>query len=104
MLIARGVNVFPSQIEAVTIDQGDGANNYQSTVSRENNRDKLLAKVEMTLETFSDGVVDISNLERRPVAGVADNARYQSRGPCRGTALYCEKRRQGCAVTDKRNI
>ena len=53
MLIVKGVNVFPSQIETVLLNKGYPAN-YQIIVSRENNSDKLEVQVEMTPEMFSD--------------------------------------------------
>ena len=55
MLIVKGVNVFPSQIETVLLNKGYPAN-YQIVVSRENNSDKLEVQVEMTPEMFSDTV------------------------------------------------
>ncbi len=64
MLIVKGVNVFPSQIESVLVDNGYPAN-YQIIVSRENNSDKLEVRVEMTAETFSDTVRDIEAKERK---------------------------------------
>ena len=52
MLIIRGVNVFPSQIETVLIDYGLSAN-YQLVVDRENLSDTLEVKVELTPEMFT---------------------------------------------------
>ena len=53
MLIIKGVNVFPSQIETVLLKQGLPAN-YQIVVDRVNNSDTLDVLVEMTAELFSD--------------------------------------------------
>ena len=66
MLIIRGVNVFPSQIETVLLNQGMPAN-YQIVVDRVNNTDTLDVQVEMTAETFSDTVADISRRENELV-------------------------------------
>lgn len=63
MLIVKGVNVFPSQIETVLMNRGYAAN-YQIIVSRVNNSDKLEVQVEMTPEMFSDTVTAISNREK----------------------------------------
>ncbi|MDO4288158.1 MAG: phenylacetate--CoA ligase [Eubacterium sp.] len=63
MLIVKGVNVFPSQIETVLLNKGYPAN-YQIIVSRENNSDKLDIEVEMTLEMFSDNLKEISAREK----------------------------------------
>ncbi|MDO4542781.1 MAG: phenylacetate--CoA ligase [Bacillota bacterium] len=63
MLIIKGVNVFPSQIETVIINKGYPAN-YQIIVDRVNNSDTLEVQVEMTPEMFSDSVVAVSEKER----------------------------------------
>ena len=55
MLIIRGVNVFPSQIETVLIEKGYTAN-YQIVVDRENNFDSIEVQVEISREVFSDTV------------------------------------------------
>lgn len=66
MLIVKGVNVFPSQIETVLLNKGYPAN-YQILVSRENNSDKLEVQVEMTPEMFSDAISEISRREKELV-------------------------------------
>ena len=63
MLIVKGVNVFPSQIETVLLNKGYPAN-YQIIVSREKNSDKLEVQVEMTPEMFSDSIREIEVRER----------------------------------------
>ena len=55
MLIIRGVNVFPSQIETVLIEQGYSAN-YRIVIDRENNFDSIEVQVEISSEIFSDTV------------------------------------------------
>ncbi|MGM9652314.1 MAG: phenylacetate--CoA ligase family protein [Eubacteriales bacterium] len=55
MLIIRGVNVFPSQIETVLLNEGYSPN-YQIVVDRVNNTDTFDVNVEMTPELFSDTV------------------------------------------------
>ena len=66
MLIVKGVNVFPSQIETVLLNKGYPAN-YQIVVSRENNSDKLEVQVEMTPEMFSDNLSQVSSREKELV-------------------------------------
>ena len=63
MLIIRGVNVFPSQIEAVLLKEGYSVN-YLIEVDRERNTDTLDVYVELTPEQFSDVVKDISAKEK----------------------------------------
>ena len=62
MLIIRGVNVFPSQIEAVLIGQGYQAN-YLIIVDRVNYTDTFEVQVEMTSDMFSDEVRFIERKE-----------------------------------------
>ena len=58
MLIIRGVNVFPSQIETVLMNNGYAAN-YQIIVGRVNNTDTFEVKVEMTPDMFTDNVGEV---------------------------------------------
>ena len=67
MLIIRGINVFPSQIESVLLELGMDPN-YQIVVDRENNSDRLEVQVEMNDELFSDKVKDLESVRRR-IAG-----------------------------------
>ena len=69
MLIIRGVNVFPSQIEAVLLKLGYPAN-YQIIVDRVNNTDTLDVHVEMTPEMFTDDVVEITNRKKELVTAL----------------------------------
>ena len=63
MLIVKGVNVFPSQIESVLLNKGYAAN-YQIYVDRVNNSDVIEVRVEMTPEMFSDTVSVIATQEK----------------------------------------
>ena len=63
MLIIRGVNVFPSQIETVLLNKGYQAN-YRIIVDRVNNTDTLDVDVEMTPEMFSDNLSVIARREK----------------------------------------
>ena len=67
MLIIRGVNVFPSQIETVLLQQGY-APNYQIIVDRVNNSDTFEVMVEMSPEMFSDSLAKIAQSEKKLVA------------------------------------
>ena len=69
MLIVKGVNVFPSQIEAVLLEQGYPAN-YQIVVDRVNHSDTLEVMVEMTPEIFSDSLGQITDMEKKLVAAL----------------------------------
>ena len=69
MLIVKGVNVFPSQIETVLMNQGYPAN-YQIIVDRVNNSDTIEVQVEMTPEMFSDNLSVVSEKEKELVNGL----------------------------------
>ena len=69
MLIIRGVNVFPSQIETVLLEQGY-APNYQIEVDRVNNSDTLDVYVEMNEEQFTDTVKGIQEKEKSLTAAI----------------------------------
>ncbi len=69
MLIVKGVNVFPSQIETVLLNEGYPAN-YQITVTRENNSDKLELQVEMTNEMFSDRLSEMEGRQKALVSAL----------------------------------
>ena len=69
MLIVKGVNVFPSQIETVLIEQGYQSN-YQIIVDRVNNSDTLEVMVEMTQDNFSDSLGKITSMEKQLVAAL----------------------------------
>lgn len=69
MLIIRGVNVFPSQIEEVLLANGYPAN-YQIVIDRVNNVDVFEVLVEMTQDTFSDSLGKIAEKEKDLVAAL----------------------------------
>jgi phenylacetate-CoA ligase len=64
MLIIRGVNVFPSQIESVLLEIGETEPHYQLIVDREGTMDNLEVWVEVSAEKFSDEVKMLENLKR----------------------------------------
>ena len=66
MLIVKGVNVFPSQIETVLLNNGYAAN-YQIIVDRVNNGDTIEVQVEMTVEMFSDSLKEVAAREKELV-------------------------------------
>ncbi len=63
MMIIRGVNVFPSQIETVLLQQGY-APNYQIVLDRVNNTDTFDVMVELAADQFDDTVRAIAAKER----------------------------------------
>lgn len=69
MLIIRGVNVFPSQIETVLLNEGYSPN-YQIVVDRADNSDTLDIYVELTPEQFSDKVGETQEREKALAAAM----------------------------------
>jgi len=69
MLIIRGVNVFPSQVEYVLTEMGLEPN-YLIVVDRVGLLDTMEVQVEMTPQMFSDAVKDIESYERRLAAAM----------------------------------
>ncbi|MEL7563917.1 MAG: phenylacetate--CoA ligase [Dehalobacterium sp.] len=63
MLIIRGVNVFPSQVESVLLECGDTTPNYHLVVDRVNNLDTLEVQVEVSERMFSDEIRRLEQLE-----------------------------------------
>lgn len=65
MLIIRGVNVFPSQVESVLLEFGEAAPHYLLVVDRKSNLDRLEVWVEVSGRFFSDQVRHLEELESR---------------------------------------
>ena len=65
MLIVRGVNIFPQQIEAVLLRAQEVAPHYQIVVDRHGAMDSLRVEVEITDEMFSDELGDVLALQHR---------------------------------------
>ncbi len=65
MLIIRGVNVFPSQIEAALLEVDDVAPHYMMIVDRVNNLDSLEVQVEVSEKFFTDEVRGLENLTKK---------------------------------------
>ncbi|NTU92507.1 MAG: phenylacetate--CoA ligase [Chlorobiaceae bacterium] len=71
MLIIRGVNVFPSQVESVLLEMSETRPHYLLVVSRENNLDTLEIQVEVEDQFFSDEVKELEGLRKRIGANLA---------------------------------
>ncbi|MFI3288588.1 MAG: phenylacetate--CoA ligase [Rikenellaceae bacterium] len=65
MLIIRGVNVFPSQIEEVVLDIPELEPHYMIIVDRVNNQDTFEVQVEVRAESFSDDMTQMMELKKR---------------------------------------
>jgi len=65
MLIIRGVNLFPSQIEHVLLEMGETSAHYMLYVDRENNLDTLELKVELEEANMVETIRDLQMLSRK---------------------------------------
>ncbi len=70
MFIIRGVNVFPSQIEAALLRVEGTLPHYQIMLTREEDLDKMEVQVEVTPEVFSDEVRVLEDLQRKLVHSI----------------------------------
>ncbi|KUJ96120.1 MAG: Phenylacetate--CoA ligase [Desulfonauticus sp. 38_4375] len=72
MLIIRGVNVFPSQIEAILLETEGLAPHYQIIVKRENALDILEVQVEIDEKLFSDEIKHLQRLENKLMRNIKE--------------------------------
>ncbi|MCL2109938.1 MAG: phenylacetate--CoA ligase [Oscillospiraceae bacterium] len=70
MLIIRGVNVFPSQIEAALLSFDGKAINYLLVVDRVNNLDSLEVQIETRADIISDNITDLENYSKKAKAAI----------------------------------
>jgi phenylacetate-CoA ligase len=64
MIVVRGINVFPSQVESVLMRLPEIGDNYQIIVDRKGPLDVMTVKVEVTESTFSDKISDLMTLSK----------------------------------------
>ena len=103
MLIIRGVNVFPSQIETVLINNGYAAN-YQIIVDRVNNTDTLDVQVEMTPEMFTDNVGEIQARQAALVEGLKSMLGLKAKVTLVAPKSIVRSEGKAVRVIDKRKI
>ena len=103
MMIIRGVNVFPSQIETVLLEQGYQAN-YQIVVDRVNNTDTFEVLVEMTAELFSDNLGKITEMEKDLVAALKAMLGIQAKVKLVAPKSIARSEGKAVRVIDKRKI
>ena len=104
MLIIRGVNVFPSQIESVLLDLGNTAPHYQLIVDRINNKDTLEIVVEMSDDLFSDSVRKIEEKGRAIRAAVESTLGISAKVTLVEPKSLERSEGKSKRVIDKRNI
>ena len=103
MLIVKGVNVFPSQIETVLINKGYPAN-YQIIVERVNNSDMIEVQVEMTAEMFSDSLSEVSAKEKELVDAMKAMLGIYAKVKLVNPKTITRSEGKAVRVIDKRNL
>ena len=103
MLIVKGVNVFPSKIETVLMNQGYPAN-YQIIVDRVNNSDTIEVQVEMTPEMFSDNLSIVSEKEKELVNGLKAMLGIYAKVKLVAPKTIVRSEGKAVRVIDKRNL
>lgn len=103
MLIIRGVNVFPSQIETVLLNTGMTPN-YQIIVDRKNNSDTFDINVEMSQEMFSDNLAVVSEKERELVSALKGMLGIQAKVHLVAPKSITRSEGKAVRVIDKRNL
>lgn len=103
MLIIRGVNVFPSQIETVLLNAGMTPN-YQIVVDRKNNTDTFDINVEMSQEMFSDNMAEVSNREKELVAALKAMLGIQAKVHLVAPKSITRSEGKAVRVIDKRKL
>ena len=103
MLIIRGVNVFPSQIETVLMQQGYAAN-YQIIVDRVNNNDTFEVMVEMNPEMFSDSLAKLAEAEKKLVEALKSMLGIAAKVKLVAPKSITRSEGKAVRVVDKRKI
>ena len=65
MIIIRGVNVFPSQVEHSLMQHPELGNEFQLVVDRKGHMDSMLVRVELKPEAFTDSIIELNALRER---------------------------------------
>jgi phenylacetate-CoA ligase len=103
MLIIRGVNVFPSEIETVLLNNGYAAN-YQIVVDRVNNTDTLDVQVEMTPEMFNDNVGEVEERQKKLMADLKSMLGIKAKVSLLAPKSIARSEGKAVRVIDKRKI
>jgi phenylacetate-CoA ligase len=104
MLIIRGVNVFPSQIESVLMEIEGIEPHYQLVVDREDNLDTLTVLVEINERSFSDEVKVLQQLERKISTNIKEYLGVSARVKLVEPKVIARSQGKAVRVIDNRKI
>lgn len=103
MLIIRGVNVFPSQIETVLLNNGYAAN-YLILVDRVDNTDTFEVQVEMTPEMFTDNLAEVEARQKKLVDDLKSMLGIKAKVTLVAPKTIARSEGKAVRVIDKRKI
>ncbi|MBQ8031910.1 MAG: phenylacetate--CoA ligase, partial [Butyrivibrio sp.] len=103
MLIIRGVNVFPSEIETVLLNNGYAAN-YQIVVDLVNNTDTLDLQVEITPEMFNDNLGEVEARQNKLSADLKSMLGIKAKVSLLAPKSITRSEGKAVRVIDKRKI
>ena len=104
MLIIRGVNVFPSQIESVLMEMDGVEPHYQLVVDRKDKLDTLTVMVEVGERIFSDEVKHLQDLERKIAKNIKDYFGVSAKVKLVEPKAIARSEGKAVRVIDKRKI
>lgn len=104
MLIIRGVNVFPSQIESVLMDMEDVEPHYQLIVEREGKLDTLTVMLEVDERIFSDEVKHLQNIESKISKNIKEYLGVSAKVKLVEPKTIARSQGKAVRVIDKRKI
>jgi len=104
MLIIRGVNVFPSQIESVILKYNEVQPHYMIYVDRINNLDVMEIQIETTPSLLSDETKKIENIERKLYKDIESTLGISARVRLVGPKTIARSEGKAKRVVDRRNI
>lgn len=103
MMVVKGVNVFPSQIETVLLNMGYPAN-YEIIVDRVKNNDTIEVNAEMTQEMMDDTSVSVESREKSIVTGLKSMLGIKVDVHCVPPKTIARSEGKAVRVIDKRNL
>ena len=108
MLIIRGINVFPSQVESVVLSMEEFAPRYMLVVDRVNNLDTLTVQVELRQEYFDRGALDtisaITTLEKKLANKLKSVLSISAKVELKQPGTIERSQGKSARVVDKRNL
>jgi phenylacetate-CoA ligase len=104
MLIVRGINVFPGQIESVLMNIPEVGEHFMIVVDRVNELDVMKVQIEMTDQAFSDKVNDIIDLEKKVASALKSVLNISVKVELVESGTIPRSMGKAKRVTDNRNL